>query len=235
MTCIGTISALVTGLTLASAEPVIVATDAPFPAYTYVDAAGTITGYERDLMDQICTRAHLQCSWVDTTFDQLIPGVLSGAYDVIIGGIAITDERRNLVDFTTSYHGTDDTEWYIGRPGAPDPETAMIAVQAGTVHDSFLRDSGRRHIAFSTENEVFAALADGRADLAFGAFQARDDLDDLLLANGYDYLYSDLIPDDGIGMAVCKGNAPLLISLNTALEAMRADGTIDDLEMLWFK
>ena len=234
MTCIGTISALITGLTLASAEPVIVATDAPFPAYTFVDAAGTITGYERDLMDQVCTRARLECRWVDTTFDKLIPGVMSGKFDVIIGGIAITAERRQQVDFTASYHGTDDTEWYIGRPGAPDPDTAMIAVQAGTVHDSFLRDSGRRHIAFSTEDEMFAALADGRADLAFGAFEAREDLDDLLAANGYDYLYSDLIADDGIGMAVCQGNASLLDSLNTALDTLRADGTIDDLETLWF-
>jgi polar amino acid transport system substrate-binding protein len=221
VSCIGTISALVTGLTLASSQPVIVATDAPFPQYTFIDQAGTITGYERDLMDEVCTRAKLDCSWVDTTFDQLIPGVMSGQFDVIIGGIAITDERRRLVDFTASYHATDDTEWYIGRPGAPDPDTAMIAVQAGTVHDSFLRGSGRRQLAFSTEDEVFAALADGRADLAFGAFEARDDLADLLAANGYDYLYSDEIPDDGIGMAVCKGNGPLLDSLNAALDGMR--------------
>jgi polar amino acid transport system substrate-binding protein len=234
MSCIGTISALITGLTLASAESVIVATDAPFPQYTFIDQAGTITGYERDLLDEVCVRAKLDCKWVDTTFDQLIPGVMSGEFDVIIGGIAITDERRQVVDFTTSYHATDDTEWYIGRTGAPAPEHAMIAVQAGTVHDSFLRDNNRRYQAFSTEGEVFAALADGRADLAFGAFEARDDLDAMMTANGYDFLYSELILDDGIGMAVCKGNAVLLDSLNAALDGMRADGTIDDLETRWF-
>ena len=233
MSCLGAISALVTGLTLASSEPVIVATDAPFPAYTYVDSAGGITGYERDVMDQVCIRAALSCSWVDTTFDQLIPGVISGEYDVIIGGIAVTPERRKLVDFTTSYHAADDTEWYVGRPGAPAPDAAMIAVQAGTVHDHFLRMTGLRSISFPTEAEVFAALASGQADLAFGPFEGRPDLDALIAAEGYDYLYSEKIPDEGVAMAVCNGS-DLLDRLDTALAAMRADGTLDTLETRWF-
>ncbi len=234
MSCFGTIVALTSGLTLASAEPIIVATDARLAAYTFVDEAGTITGYERDLPDEVCTRATLTCTWVDTTFDQLIPGVMAGEYDIIIGGIAITDERRALIDFTASYHATDDTEWYIGRPGAPAPDDAVIAVQAGTVHDSFLRDSGRQYLAFSTEAEVFAALGDSRADLAFGAFASREELGGRLEADGYDYLFSDLIADDGVGMAVRKGNRDLLDSLNRALDAIRADGTLDDLETRWF-
>ena len=233
MSCLATISALVTGLTLAAGEPVVIATDAPFPQYTFVDAAGTITGYERDVMDEVCSRAALRCSWVDTTFDQLIPGVMAGTYDIAIGGVAVTPERRKLVDFTTSYHGSDDTEWFIGRPGAPTPDAAMTAVQAGTVHNQFLAQAAHRHISFSTEAEVFAALASGQADLAFGPFEGRDDIAALIAAQGYDYLYSEVIPDEGVAMAVCKGS-DLLGSLNTALAAMRADGTLDRLEARWF-
>ena len=54
MTCAGTIAGMMTGLVLASSQPVVIGTEAPFPAYTYVDESGVISGFERDIMDHIC-------------------------------------------------------------------------------------------------------------------------------------------------------------------------------------
>ena len=235
MPCVGTVAGLMTGLVLAAHEPVVVATDAPFPAYTYLDADGTITGFERDLMDQVCARAALDCRWIDVTFDQLIPGVMAGEYDVVLGGIAVTPERRDSVDFTQPYHLTDPNEWYIGRPGAPGPAAALTAVQSGTMQEAHLRDMGYRHIVFPTESEVLAALLAGEADLALGPFETRADIRDFIAGNGLDYLYSELIPDEGVAMAVCKGNTALLATLNSTLDALRDDGTLASLENRWFE
>jgi polar amino acid transport system substrate-binding protein len=235
MACTGAIASTIAGLFLASAEPVVIGTDAPFPQYTYVDAAGVITGFERDVMDQVCTRAALTCEWELANFDQLIPGVASGRFDVVLGGIAVTEERRKLVDFTEPYHGTDPTEWYIGRPGAPEPPKAMVAVQSGTVQEAHLRAMGYDHIAFSTEPEVLQQLVDGKVDLALGPFETREDIRAFIAANGFDYLYSETILDDGVGMAVCKGNTDLLDTLNAALDTMRRDGTLASLETRWFQ
>lgn len=233
MACAGIIAGAVAGLVLASSEPVVIGTDGPFPAYIYVDDAGEITGFERDVMDEVCARAALDCDWRLANFDQLIPGVMSGEFDVVVGGIAVNDDRRALVDFTRSYHSTDPQEWFIGRPGAPEPSAALTAVQSGTVHEAHLRKLGFRYTAYPTEPEVLSALAAGKADLALGPFQTRQDVAEFLAAQGMDYLYSDLIPDDGVAMAVCKGN-PLLDSLDAALEAMRIDGTLAALEARWF-
>ena len=235
MDCIGAIAALATGLTLVAVEPVVIGTDAPFPAYTFVDETGEITGFERDVMDQVCARTAVACTWEIVNFDQLIPGVMAGRFDVVLGGMAVTDARRELVDFTQVYYDTDPEEWYIGRPGAPPPETARIAVQSGTVHEAHLRKLKLDHVSFSTETEVLAALVGGQVDLALGPFQTRSDVVGLLSANGLDYLYVDFLPDDGVAMAVCKGNADLLDSLNAALDAMRADGTLASLELRWFE
>lgn len=234
MVCAGTIAGLVTGLVLASTEPVVVGTNAPFPEYTYLDARGEVTGYERDMMDAVCTEARLDCTWELANFDELIPGVMSGRFDVVLGGMAVTDERRALVDFTQSYHLTDPEEWYIGRPGAPPPAQAHVAVQSGTLHESHLRRMGYDHTVFATEPEVLAALAEGRVDLALGPFQTRAEIQDFAAAQGIEYLYSELIPDDGVAMAVCKGN-PLLDRLDAALDAMRQDGTIAAIESRWFQ
>lgn len=235
MPCLGTIASAVTGLILAAHQPVVIGTDAPFPQYTYVDAAGEITGFERDLMDQVCRRAALDCSWQLANFDELIPGVMSGRFDVVLGGMAVTDERQALVDFTDPYYGTDPEEWYIGPPEAPVPSVALIAVQSGTVHESHLRRMGYRYQTFPTEPQVLTALADAKVDLALGPFQSRADIRAFLKAEGLEFLYSEMIPDDGVAMAVCKGNTQLLNSLNAALDELRRDGTLASLESRWFE
>ncbi|WP_333816946.1 transporter substrate-binding domain-containing protein [Tabrizicola sp.] len=235
MPCAGTVAGLMAGLVLAASEPVVIATDAPFPAYTYLDDAGRITGFERDLMDEICRRAVLDCRWTDVTFDQLIPGVMAGDYDVVLGGMAVTPERRDMVDFTQTYRATDPDEWYIGRPGAPEPAAALTAVQSGTMQEAHLRAMGYRHLVFTTEPEVLAALVAGKVDLALGPFETRTDIRDYIARNGFDYLYSEPIPDEGVAMAVCKGNGSLLAALNTAIGAIRDDGTLASFETRWFE
>jgi ABC-type amino acid transport substrate-binding protein len=235
MACAGAIAGVFASLVLAASEPVSIATEAPFPAYTYLASDGTITGFERDVLDEVCLRAALDCSWTNTTFDQLIPGVMSGDYDIVLGGMAVTEERRSLVSFTQPYHQTDGQEWYIGRQGAPAPERAHTAVQSGTVHESHLRRLGLNFTSFRTEPEVLEALRRGTVDLALGPFETRTDIEAYLQANSFDFLYSDVIPDEGVAMAVCIGNTTLLDSLNAALDAMRADGTLQVIETRWFQ
>lgn len=234
MTCAGTIAGLITGLVLASSEPVVIGTEAPFPAYTYVDESGEISGFERDLMDEICLRRSLTCTWELANFDELIPGVMSGRFDIVLGGMAVTPERQRLVDFTDSYSNSDSEEWYVGRPGAPEPGNALIGVQSGTVHEDHARKLGYRYQSFATEPQVLQALVAGRVELAFGPYNTRLDIEEFVQANGLDFLYSDLIPDEGVAMAVCKGNDDLLDGLNAALAAMRADGTLEQIETRWF-
>lgn len=234
MPCVGTIVSLVAGLVLVGSEPVVIGTEAPFPAYLYLAEDGTLTGHDPDLMDEICARAALRCSWELANFDELIPGVMDGRFDIIIGGIAVTPERRRLVDFTQAYHTSNPEEWYLGKPGAPEPASAVVAVQSGTVHEARLRDLGYSYIPYPTESQVLAAIAEGSVDLALGPFETREDVQAFADANGLEYLYTEMIPDDGVAMAVCRGNTDLLDSLNSALNAMRADGTLETLDNRWF-
>ncbi|MGL4234559.1 substrate-binding periplasmic protein [Tabrizicola sp.] len=236
MSCTGAIAGVIAGLILASSEPIVIGTDAkPSESYIYIDDAGAMVGFEKELMDEICTRAELDCSWKTANFDQLIPGVMSGEFDVVIGGIAVTEERRKLVDFTEPYFVDGQDEWYIGRPGAPEPAAALVAVQSGTMHESHLRHLGYRFISFRTEPEVLTALADGEADLALGPFGDAEQMASYFSATGVDYLYSDIIPHEGQAIAVCRGNTELLGALNTAYTSIVADGTFDALETRWFE
>jgi polar amino acid transport system substrate-binding protein len=175
MPCIGTVAGLVAGLVLAASEPVVIATDAPFPAYTYLDDDGTITGFERDLMDEICARALLALRWTDVHFDQLIPGVMAGRLDVVLGGIAVTPERRDLVDFTLPTSNR--SRRMVHRPPRrARSRSALIAVQSGTMHEAHLREMGYRHRAFRPNPRCWPHWSRARSTWRLGPFETREDI-----------------------------------------------------------
>jgi polar amino acid transport system substrate-binding protein len=236
MACFATVATLGAALTLAAAgdDRVTIGTEAPFPPYVVLDDTGALSGFDHQLMQEVCTREKLTCDWQLATFEELIPGVMDGRFDLVLGGMAITPERRDLVDFTEPYMYSSDTEWFVGHTGAPAPESAQIAVQSGTLHESYLRATGLSFRAYATEAKTLQALTAGAADLAFGPFSARPDLDALFDAHGIAPLYDVILGDEGTAIAVCKGNDDLLARLNASIAAMEADGTLAELESRWF-
>lgn len=228
MGCTGAIAAAGLALTLASGEPVVFATEAPFAPYTTLDAAGEIGGFEREVGDEVCLRAQLTCVWQNVQFDRLIPGVMTGEFDVILGGLAVTPERMRLVDFTEAYNESSDIDQLYGHQGAPAPDQGRVAVQSGTTQHGHARDMGWDVLAFGTPAEVMGAVVAGKADLAFGAFETEAAAFPDILP-----LYEEDVPDMGTAMAVCHGNTALLTQLNAALGAMLEDGTIDEIAARW--
>lgn len=228
MACTSTIVAVGLALTLASNEPVRFATEAPFSPYTYVDDTGEVRGFERDIADEVCARAQLTCVWENVQFDRLLPGVMAGEFDVILGGFAVTPDRKKLVDFSIAYNESSDIDVLYGRNGAPEPARARVAVQSGTIQEGHARAKGWDTIPYGTPQAVVDALLAGKVDLIFGSFgDETANLDDILP------LYDEEVPDMGTAMAVCKGNTALLTQLNVALDAMLRDGTIDDITARW--
>lgn len=228
MGCTSILSAAGLALTLASGEPVHFATEAPFSPYSYVDEVGKVMGFEREVGDEVCHRAGLVCDWQNVQFDRLLPGVMSGEFDVVLGGLAITPARMRMVDFSRAYNQSNEIDVLYGMKNAPAPEIARIAVQSGTIQADHARTKGWTTLPFATPTDSLAAVATGRADLAFGAFGAEvADFSDL------GPQYNEEVPDLGTAMAVCRGNTGLLTQLNDALNAMTRDGTIDAIAERW--
>ncbi len=232
MTCTGGIAAIFGALTLISGEPTVIGTTGDFPPFTHLAAQGQVTGLDPDIGNELCRRLALTCTWQVTDFDQLIPGLMAGEYDFVIAGMASSDERGQLVDFTTDYQTSEGNDDFVGLPGAPPPDAAVIGVQSGTIQERHLARTGRNYQSFPSQTATIAALADGRVDLIFGSFSATL-TSQQLLKSGFAYLYAEPAGADGPAIAVCKGNADLLARLNTALNDMLADGTIDAFSARW--
>lgn len=217
----------------AARQPMTIGTEPGFAPYIFLDSAGQITGFDRDIGDELCLRAQFDCTWVATDFNALIPDLAAGQFDLVIAGLTDTPERRQWVDFTSVYLTGGTTNFFVGRPGAPAPAEARIAVQAGTLQESRLIALGYTPLLYPSNQAALEAVMTGQADLAFGADAY---MQHATLARFHDLtvLQSDVGDVTGASIALAQHDDALRNRLNAVLAAMRADGTIDRLAAKWF-
>ena len=89
---------------MGAADVVRLATEGAYPPFNLIDDKGEVGGFEREFGDEVCKRAALVCTWSTNEWDSIIPNLQSGNYDVIIAGMSITDERKEVIDFTQNYY-----------------------------------------------------------------------------------------------------------------------------------
>ena len=64
---------------------------------------GIVTGYEIEILQHFANEYGYDLEFYYMAFDAILPGVVSGKYDIGTGGTTITEERAESVDFSESY------------------------------------------------------------------------------------------------------------------------------------
>jgi polar amino acid transport system substrate-binding protein len=77
-----------------------------FVPWAMRDKNGSLIGFEIDVATQLAKDMGVQVEFVPTAFDGIIPSLLAGKFDLIIGGLAITPARNLQVNFTSPYSET---------------------------------------------------------------------------------------------------------------------------------
>lgn len=219
--------------TALSAETVRMGTEGAYPPYNFINDKGEVDGYERELGDELCKRAQLDCVWVTNDWDSIIPNLVSGNYDTIIAGMSITDERDEVIDFTQEYFPPDPST-YVGLAGAPaDVTKGIVAAQTGTIQAAYIASSGATLVEFATPDETVAAVRSGEADavLADDAFL----IDIVNASNGeLAFVGEPVSIGGGIGMGVRESDGELKAKMNAAIDSMKKDGSLSALIAKWF-
>ena len=79
-------------------------TNAQFPPYEfYEDDPDVVIGIDAEIAQAVCDKLGYDLEIVDAEFDSLIPSVDSGKFDFAAAGMTVTDERKEIVQFTDSY------------------------------------------------------------------------------------------------------------------------------------
>lgn len=225
-----TTAALALTAGISFADTVRMGTEGAYPPYNFINDAGEVDGFERELGDELCVRAALTCEWVVNDWDSIIPNLVSGNYDTIIAGMSITAERDEVIDFTQNYTQPDASA-YMALSADVNLSGAVIAAQTNTIQASFVAASGATLVEFSTPEETVAAVKNGEADavLADKSYLvpvAEADNSLVLLAQ------QELI-GGGVGMGVRESDNDLRDKFDAAIASMKADGSLNALIAKW--
>ena len=226
------IASLVSTMAMADGHAVVrLGTEGAYPPWNFINDAGEVDGFEREVGDELCARAELTCEWVTNEWDSIIPNLVSGNYDVIIAGMSITDERDEVIDFSENYSQPDPSS-FLAMSADVDLAGGVIAAQSGTIQAGHIASTGATLLEFATPEETVAAVKNGEADavLADASFLApvAEAEADLMIVEG-----ADVLLGGGVAAGVRESDNELRDALTAAIQSMKADGSLNELIVKW--
>jgi ABC-type amino acid transport substrate-binding protein len=73
-----------------------------FPPWNMMDSSGKLAGFDVDLMNDLCTRAKVECELIAGEWNAMIPSLNAGKFDLVMT-LGINEKRKQVVDFTVPY------------------------------------------------------------------------------------------------------------------------------------
>ena len=205
----------------------------------YTDADGNFTGFDTELATAVCEKLGVEPEYVESDWDSLFAGLDAGRYDIVCNGVEVTDERAKTYDFTEPY-GYIHTALAVRKDN--DEITSFEDLKGKTTANSLastymeLAESyGATVQGIDTLEETIQLLTAGRIDATLNAdvsfydyLNVHPDADFKLVAQTEDASH--------VAIPLRKGDASatLLDAINTAIEELRADGTLKELSEKYF-
>jgi len=223
----------------AQAATLKVGTEGGYPPYNFMDDSGKLAGYDVDVSTELCKRISYDCQFVTNDWDSIIPNLLAGNYDAIVDDMTITDEREKTIDFTEPYFPPDPSR-YLSKAGKTVDYTALkglkIGAQTATIQADYLDSKLKADntiLKYDTQDQELADLNAGNIDLVLidgsVAVETAAGSNGALKSDG-----PDIPIGIGAGIGLRKSDTELKGKLNTALEAMKKDGSLDALIKKYF-
>lgn len=225
---------------VSAADKINFGSSATYPPFESLDANNQIVGFDIDLAKALCKQMQAECTFTNHAFDSLIPSLKFRKYDAVISGMDITPERSKQVSFTAPYYAN--SAVVIAKKGAfksfDELKGKRIGMENGTTHQKYLQDKHPeiKTVSYDSYQNAIIDLKNGRIDGVFGDTAV---VNEWLKTNPQLGTVGEHVTDaqyfgTGLGIAVRPDNQALLAKLNTALAAIKADGTYQKISEQWF-
>lgn len=197
---------------------------------------GEVVGFDVDTGAEIAKRLGVELDYVTSDWDGLTEGLRSGRYDAILGSMAITPERLEVVDFTIPYYYSG-AQLFVREDSGITKATQMsgkdIAVATGTNFVQDAEELGAEVHYYQDDNATLMELINGRVD---GVITDRLVGIDAMgsISGGDDIVFVDnLLRLESMGIAINKNDKELLERVNEILQEMHDDGTLKAISEKW--
>jgi polar amino acid transport system substrate-binding protein len=214
-----------------------------FVPWAMKDKTGKLVGFEIDVATRLAEDTGVQVEFVPTNWDGIIPALLSGKFDVIIGGMGILPSRNLKVNFTIPYE-TSGMSLVANKALAGNFRTledfnrpeVTLAVRLGATPAAAAQKfmPKAQLIKFDDESKAIQELLNGKAYAVIAsapmpAFQALKYPDKLFLP------FKETFTKEPIGFALRKGDLDTLNYFNNWITIRQADGWLAERKHFWFE
>ena len=214
-----------------------------FVPWAMRDKSGELIGFEIDLAKRFAEDNGLEVQFVPTAWDGIIPALLTGKFDVIIGGMTITEKRQQTVDFSIPY-AQGGVQLAAHKEKAKDFKTiedfnsrrVTLSARRGTTAAKAAKEliPKARLRQFDDDSQAFQEVLNGRAHAALASspkpeHQSVEHSDTLFLP------FEKMLFEGNEGMAFAKGNDESIQIFNTWIDARKTDGWLKDRRDYWFR
>ena len=214
-----------------------------FVPWAMRDKTGKLIGFEIDVAKRLAKDLGVKAEFVPTKWAGIIPSLITGKFDIIIGGMGITPQRNLKINFTIPYDHTGmslvaNRKLAAGFDSLDDfnrPDV-ILAVRLGSTPvaaaKKYMPKAQLRQ--FDDESQAIQELLNGRAHAMISsaplpAFQALKYPDKLFLP------LKENFTKEPIAFAIKKGDFDTYNFLNNWITLVQAEGWIQERKHYWFE
>ena len=217
----------------------VVALEGAWQPWSYHDSSDTLVGYDVEVSRAIAEKLGVEPEYVESDWDSLFAGLDAGRYDMVCNGVEVTEERAKTYAFTTPY-GYIHTALAVRKDNEDihsfeDLKGKTTANSLASTYMELAESYGATVQGIDTLEETIQLLTAGRIDATLNAdvsfydyLNVHPDADFKLVAQTEDASH--------VAIPLRKGDASatLLDAINTAIDELRADGTLKELSEKYF-
>lgn len=231
---------------LSTVKPGILITASAFPNPPFDSLVdGVRSGFDIELMHAICKELGLQLqtvTYTGTNFTGIFDGLANRVYDAVASGTAITPERARAALFSKPYleFGQGVAVNRLAHPNvrsADNLKGLVAGVQQGTtaveVARKLVANGILASITYYAYDRITQALDDLEANRIGLIIKPHPTICELVKGRPKLAVPIEIPTDEKLGIAFARDNTQLCNAVNEALDRIRANGVITDLQQRW--
>ncbi|HWR62278.1 MAG TPA: transporter substrate-binding domain-containing protein [Clostridia bacterium] len=214
---------------------IVLGTSADYPPYEFhkeIDGKDNIVGFDIDIAKAIAADLGVELEIKDMKFEGLLAALVAEDIDFIVAGMVPTEERKQSVDFSISYYQAEQ-KMLVKAENADKVKTVedlkgkVIGAQKSTIQEE-IANTKIEASEVKALSKITDLVLELQNDKVFGVVLVGPVADAYAKQNP-----AVAVPElsfgreDGVAVAVNKGNEDLVEAINTTLDKLMKDGSVD--------